>query len=153
MRRRFAKPLFAFLLAVGLIAGAASAKDDGRTWFSAYLESLLSTPDRQVTLSGLDGVFSANPKVERITVADSDGIWLELDGVEVDWNRAALFDRTIDIKSIKAAKVAMLRAGRSRQTKRRRAAKSRRRRLPSSSAPSRCRRSCFPHRSPAKMRS
>ena len=110
MWRRFAKPFFIFLLAAGLAVGAASAKDDGGgSWFSAFLESLLSTPDRQVKLTGLEGVFSANPKVEKITVADRDGVWLELDGVEVAWNRAALFDRTIDIESLKAARVAMLR--------------------------------------------
>ncbi len=110
MRRQFVRLTFTLALAVGLLAGAASAEvDGGRTWFSAYLESLLSTPDRQVRLSGLDGVFSANPKIEKITVADHDGVWLELDGVELAWNRAALFDRTIDIESIKAARVAVLR--------------------------------------------
>ncbi len=110
MQRRFARPFFALILAVGLVAGAALAKDGGESsWFTAFLESLLSAPDRQVSLSGLENVFSENPKIARITVADGDGVWLELDGVELKWNRAALFDRMIEIESLKAARVAVLR--------------------------------------------
>ena len=110
MRRRFVRPLFALILATGLAAGAALAQDgEGRTWFTALLESLLSTPDRQVTLAGLEGVFSANPRIARVTVADREGVWLELQNLDLTWNRSALFDRTIEIESLRASRVAMLR--------------------------------------------
>ena len=110
MRRRFVRTFLVFVLTAGLTAGAALAQDEeGRSWFTAFLESLVSTPERQVRISGFDGVFSANPKIARVTVADADGVWLEFDGIEMAWNRAALFDRTIDIESLKATRVAMLR--------------------------------------------
>ncbi len=110
MQRRFARSFIVLVFAAGLTAGAALAKDgESESWFVDFLQSLLSTPDRQVTLSGFKGAFSANPTVERITVADREGTWLELDGVEVTWNRAALFDRMIDIESLKAARIQMLR--------------------------------------------
>ena len=110
MQRRFVRTLLACLLTAGLAAGAALAQDDnGRSWFTAFLESLVSTPDRQVRLSGLEGVFSESPKIARVTVADANGVWLELNGVEMAWNRGALFDRAVDIRSLKATRIAVLR--------------------------------------------
>jgi len=110
MRQRFVRLLLALILVTSLAASAALAQDAARgSWFSDFLESLVSTPDRQVRLIGLDGVLSANPTIERVTVADRDGVWLELDDVALSWNRAALFDRKIEIDSIRAARIAMLR--------------------------------------------
>ncbi len=124
MQRRFVRPLLAVVLvaALGLgVAGFAVAQNDATQqdaalqsdqssgWFVSFLELMLSTPDRKIAISGLDGVFSANPSIARVTVADSKGVWLELDGIELSWNRAALFDRTIEIDSLKAARIAMQR--------------------------------------------
>ncbi len=110
MRRRFARTLSALVVLAGLSAGVAWAAESGNpSWFIGFIESLVSTPDRQVRLSGVDGIFSAHPTIAKITVADSQGTWLELDQVEMAWNRAALFDRTIEIDSLKAARISVLR--------------------------------------------
>jgi translocation and assembly module TamB len=47
--------------------------------------------------------------VERVTVSDAEGVWLELDGVEVVWTRTALFRRMLDIDSLRAERVTVLR--------------------------------------------
>ena len=71
--------------------GAADAQDGGeKSGFVRFLESSLSTPDRRISLDGVEDVFSWNPKIARITVADRDGAWLQLEGVEVVWTRSAL---------------------------------------------------------------
>ena len=77
--------------------------------FVRFLEGLLSTSERQVSLTGVEGVFSSAPRVERITISDAGGPWLEIEGVEVAWNRSALLSRTLDIDSLSARRVALLR--------------------------------------------
>jgi translocation and assembly module TamB len=110
MRRRFGKALISVIVTTGIFATAALANEDGgKSAFAAFIERLVSTPDRQVSLSGLEGAFSANPRVERITVSDREGPWLELAGVEVLWSRAALFERRLQIDSLRARRVAVLR--------------------------------------------
>ncbi len=115
MQRRFAKAsvqVAAATLVVGiaLTFGAALAQDgEGKSGFVRFLERALSTADRQVSLDGVADVFSWNPKIERIVVSDRQGAWLELDGVEIVWTRAALLKRRLDIDVLRAAKVSVLR--------------------------------------------
>ena len=113
MRRPIAKALFVLVLAAGWAVAAATAalaqEREPAAGFVALLEDMLSTPDRQIMLEGLQGVFSANPKADKITVHDRDGPWLELEGVEAAWSRAALLDRMLDIESLRAREVTLLR--------------------------------------------
>lgn len=108
--RRLTQAFLTLLLAAALVAGAAVAQDgEGESRFVALLEGMLSTADRQVTLTGLQGVFSSNPTVERVTVSDRDGPWLQIEDVEVLWNRTSLFRRTLDIDALEARQVRFLR--------------------------------------------
>jgi translocation and assembly module TamB len=99
------------LIATAAFALANALAQDGEetSGFVAFLENLISTPDRQVSITGLEGALSSNPTVERLTVSDREGPWLELEGVEVVWSRAALLRRTLDIESLRARQVTMLR--------------------------------------------
>lgn len=115
MQRRFARTLLSVFIAplfvaIALAVGTALAQEgDDKSGFVRFLENLLSAPDRQVSLTGVEDAFSWHPKVERITVSDSEGVWLQLDGVEIVWTRAALFRRMLDIDVLRAARVTMLR--------------------------------------------
>src|SRR6185503_3026868 len=115
MQRRFARPRLSIfvaplILVLALAFGAALAQDgDGKSGFVRYLESSLSTPDRKVSLDGVEDIFSWHPKIASITVSDSAGKWLELDGVELVWTRASLLSRRLDIEVLRAAKVLVLR--------------------------------------------
>jgi translocation and assembly module TamB len=109
MPRRFAKPLL-MLAAAGLVAGVATAQDgDDKSRFERTLESMISTPDRLISITGLEGALSSNPTAERITISDRQGPWLEIEEVAVVWNRTALFRRVLDIDSLRAERVTMLR--------------------------------------------
>jgi translocation and assembly module TamB len=104
------RPLFLVLAMAAVAAGAAVAQDgEDRSRFVRFLEGMLSTPERQVSFYGLSGTFSSSPRAERIVVSDAQGPWLEIEGVEVVWNRTALFRRVLDIDSLRAAQVRMLR--------------------------------------------
>ena len=94
MQRRFAgifRPFFVIpiLFVLALAFGAALAQDgDEKSGFVRFLESSLSTPDRKVSLDGVEDIFSWHPRFARVTVSDRGGAWLELDGVEVVWTRS-----------------------------------------------------------------
>jgi translocation and assembly module TamB len=112
MTRSFARRLIVFVAGAAAVVGVAFAQTGdgaGKSRFVRTLEGMLSTPDRRVSIDGLEGAFSSNPTVRRITVADAEGVWLELEGVEAVWSRAALLRRTLDIDSLRAERVALLR--------------------------------------------
>lgn len=110
MATRTQRYFLSAIVAAVLLATPALAQGGGdASLFVRFLENLLSTPERRVSLGGLEGVFSSQPRFERITISDSDGPWLEMEAVEVVWNRSALFSRVLDIDSLKAGRVAMLR--------------------------------------------
>src|SRR3954452_15869893 len=110
MTRRFATPL-AVCLALAALAISVAFADDGadKSRFERLLQSMLSTEGRQVSVSGLEGALSSNPTVGRITVADHDGVWLELDNVSMVWSRLALIRQRLDIDSFSAGRVQLLR--------------------------------------------
>jgi translocation and assembly module TamB len=109
MRKRLAGSTILVLAAILAAATALAQERSEKSAFVRFLETMLSTPERQVSLDGVEGVFSAAPRVEKITIADSGGAWLELEGVEVSWNRSALLSRTLDIETLSARRVALLR--------------------------------------------
>lgn len=87
----------------------AHAQDDG-TRLSRLLESQLSDgEDRQVSITGFAGALSSQATMERLTVADADGIWLVLDGVVLDWTRSALLRGSLEVNSLTADRLEIIR--------------------------------------------
>lgn len=75
-----------------------------------FLEDSLSGDNRSVNVVGLSGTFSSQAQIERLTIADDQGIWLELEGAELDWNRTALLRGNLSINQLSAKRIAVLRA-------------------------------------------
>ncbi|MBA3520850.1 MAG: hypothetical protein H0T75_25150, partial [Rhizobiales bacterium] len=110
MTRPFAKALVAIIGAAAITAGAAFAQSGvEQSRFVRFLERMISAPGRQVDLVGFRGAFSSNPTAQKITVSDRDGVWLEIEDAEAVWTRRALFRRRLDIGSITAERVRLLR--------------------------------------------
>jgi translocation and assembly module TamB len=102
--------ILALVTAALLAAGVALAQDgEDKSRFVRTLEGMLSTPERQVSISGLEGAFSSNPTIAKVVVSDREGAWLELDNVAMVWSRTALFRRVLDVESLTAGRVALLR--------------------------------------------
>ena len=83
--------LLAALLVFAFCAGAGLAQqteEEDRGFIAGLLEDALGGEDRTVRIIGFAGALSSTATVEKITIADPDGIWLTLDGVEMSWNRA-----------------------------------------------------------------
>lgn len=112
--RRLVALLFGLLLLVGLGALAQdaveeSASDNG--FLLNLLESRLSSPGRQIRLSGVTGALSSRARVQRITVSDAKGAWLVVENAELDWSRLALLRGRVTINRLSAGSITWARRG------------------------------------------
>ena len=103
--RRF---LLISLLAVFPVA--LGAQDDDRGRLQALLEDALSDDAaRQVRIEGFRGALSSRASLDRLTIADEDGVWLVLEDVTLDWRRSALFSRALEVNELTAARLELAR--------------------------------------------
>ena len=93
-----------------LCPGFAAAQTDDRSYLTAFLEDNLSGIGRQVTITGFTGALTSQAAIQTMTIADADGVWLTLNGVVLDWNRAALFSGDLSINALTAAEIIVARA-------------------------------------------
>jgi translocation and assembly module TamB len=93
------------ILAVCLIAGAASAQEDDRDYLTAFLEDTLSDAGRTVTVTGFAGALSSQATIQQLTIADDQGIWITLNGVALDWSRSALLSGEVEVSELSADEI------------------------------------------------
>lgn len=63
----------------------------------------------QVHIEGLGGFFPGRLHVMRATVADREGVWLQVEDAALDWSALALLHNHIDIDSVSARRIVVLR--------------------------------------------
>ena len=85
------------LLPVGL---AAQSEDSDRGFIQGLLEDALSGTGREVRIEGFAGALSSRATIDRITIADRNGVWLTLHDVAMVWTRSALLRGEIEIEEI-----------------------------------------------------
>ncbi len=93
--------------ALCLLPLGAAAQDDDRDFLTAFLEDNLSGAGRQVTITGFNGALSSQATIERLTIADDDGVWLTLDGVVLDWSRSALLRGEVNVAELSAREIVL----------------------------------------------
>ena len=99
--------LLAILGAVAAPVMAQEAEDNGR--IIRFLEEELSTENREIRLSGIEGILASNSRVAEITIADREGIWLTIRNASIVWSRLALFGGRLDIQSLGAETIEITR--------------------------------------------
>ena len=62
-----------------------------------------------VRLDNFEGALSSEATADAITIADADGVWLRLEGLVFDWNRAALLAGRVDIEQLSARRIELVR--------------------------------------------
>lgn len=92
----------------GLFDNPTTESDVG--FLTRLLQDSLSDRGREVRITGFRGALSSRATFDRMTIADDRGVWLEITGAALQWNRGALINRRIEISEISAAKVTILRA-------------------------------------------
>jgi translocation and assembly module TamB len=73
-----------------------------KDWLTSFVEGQLSTPERQIRLSNIDGILGSDVSVREITIADEDGVWLRVNNARLNWNQAALFVGRLEVRSLAA---------------------------------------------------
>ncbi|WP_439153834.1 translocation/assembly module TamB domain-containing protein [Yoonia sp.] len=92
-------------LLVAPFAAMGQTPEEDRGYLQGLIEDNLSGAGRIVTITGFAGALSSNATIERLTVADEEGIWLTLEDVSLIWSRAALLRRQIDVEELSAASI------------------------------------------------
>lgn len=81
----------------------------GRANLANMVSSLASTPDRKVTVSGLDGIWSGALRVDHVVLEDREGAWLVAREVAVDWSPLALLSRNFSADRIGVGRIELAR--------------------------------------------
>jgi len=80
-----------------------------RSGLVAFVEDRISSPDRQIRLTGIEGVLSSNASIDQITISDTEGIWLIVENADLVWNQGALLFGRLEIESLSADSIAYIR--------------------------------------------
>ncbi|MBM1221506.1 translocation/assembly module TamB domain-containing protein [Ponticoccus sp. SC2-23] len=100
------------LCLAGSIVSAQSSEEEERDRgvLTRLIEDNLSGVSRTVTVTGFKGALSSRARVELITIADAEGIWLRAEGLVLDWNRSAILAGRIEVNELAAENIEFLRA-------------------------------------------
>lgn len=98
------------LIAAALIGGRYYiASDGGRDMVLQRLQDLKISRYGRLKVYGLKGDLLSDFTIDRITLADSQGIWLEANNLSMDWSYVALLSRSFHANDIKAETIRVLR--------------------------------------------
>lgn len=86
----------------------AGESDEG--YIARLVQDSLSGAGRDVRISGFRGALSSRATFDLLSIEDAEGVWLLIEDAALQWNRAALFQRRIEIAEISARRVTILRA-------------------------------------------
>jgi len=84
------------------------AQDD-RGLLQSFLEDKLSGAGREVRIEGFAGALSSTATLDRLTIADAQGVWVTLEGATLDWSRAALLRGRLEVRTLSADAVVLSR--------------------------------------------
>ncbi|MEE4120484.1 MAG: translocation/assembly module TamB domain-containing protein [Paracoccaceae bacterium] len=102
--------LFALLALLWIAAaGAVAAQDDSPGFLGRQIENALSGPGREVRVTGFEGALSGRATLERLTFADSAGVWLTIEDAVLDWTRAALLRGRLSVAELSADSITVAR--------------------------------------------
>ncbi|MDU9005071.1 translocation/assembly module TamB domain-containing protein [Sedimentitalea todarodis] len=87
----------------------AQEDDESGGFLVDLLQDNLSGNNRYIKVSGLDGAFSSQASIEKLTVSDDDGVWLTVSDVVLDWNRLALIRGRFSVNTLSAGEIIVAR--------------------------------------------
>ena len=88
------------LLGVGLAQTA-----PGRRLLAQQIGDFMSSPEIRVELAGLEGPISFDMRLERLTVADPEGVWLEAADARLSWSPSALLRGRVEIRDLSVREI------------------------------------------------
>ncbi|MEY8099223.1 translocation/assembly module TamB domain-containing protein [Falsihalocynthiibacter sp. S25ZX9] len=104
------KSLIAIAALCFSLATPVFAQEEERGGFlQTQLEDSLSGEGRIVRITGFKGALSSVATMEKLTIADSDGIWLIVEGASLNWERAALLRGRVIVREMTADRIEVVR--------------------------------------------
>lgn len=97
-----------FVMALGVVLFVALTPVGGNV-AANRISALVSTPDRQVTLSRPEGLLTGDLRMDSVTLSDEHGAYAQISGIKVDWSPSALVNGVFRAEHISADKVNFLR--------------------------------------------
>ena len=101
--------LILLALLMALLPRPAAAQTDDPGILTRFLQDNLSAAGREVRVTGFRGALSSLARIDQITIADDQGIWLTLNGIALDWNRTAVLAGRFSVNSLTADEIIMAR--------------------------------------------
>ncbi len=103
----------ALLLGSAAVPVALVAQDmnneEQKDWLTSFVEGQLSTPERQIRLSNIEGALGSDVSIRQITISDAEGVWLRVNNASLNWNQAALFTGRLDVRTLRADSIEYIR--------------------------------------------
>jgi len=86
--------------------------DEQKDWLTSLVQDRLSTPERRIQLSNIEGALGSDIAIREITISDAEGVWLRVNNARLTWNQGALFLGRLEVKSLTADSIDYLRNAR-----------------------------------------
>ena len=83
--------------------------EEQKDWLTSFVQDRLSTPERQIRLSNIDGALGSDVSIREITISDAEGVWLRVNNARLNWNQAALFAGRLEVRSLAADSIEYIR--------------------------------------------
>ena len=96
---------FALAALALLIALPVQAQEEGKGFLVSKIQGLLSGAGREVDITGFQGALSSAASFDRMTISDAEGVWLTMEDVVLNWNRAALLRGRLEVEELSAARI------------------------------------------------
>ena len=96
-------------LALPLVAQDQMSPEEQKDWFVQFVEGQLSTPERQIRISNIDGVLSDTASIREVTISDEEGVWLRINNAAIDWDQGALFTGRLLVRELTADSIEYVR--------------------------------------------
>lgn len=80
-----------------------------RGLIAGFIQDQLSSAGRSVQIYGFEGALSSRATIDRLTIGDDKGIWLDAQDLVLDWDRSALLGGEIDISELTAGRIEVIR--------------------------------------------
>ncbi|WP_170449197.1 translocation/assembly module TamB domain-containing protein [Ruegeria arenilitoris] len=110
MRRYLSYPLAVGATAFALSGPVAAQEEESGGLLTDFLQNTLSGDNRNIRVIGLEGALSSRARIQEITVADDEGVWLTIKNAELDWNRLALIRGRFSVNALTAEEIDIARA-------------------------------------------
>ncbi len=81
----------------------------GKRFITTQVSSALSTPESGIQIEGLDGWLPVSMRLDRLSLADRDGVWLEAEGILAAWSPLSLFRGRLQIDVVQAERLHLTR--------------------------------------------